>query len=107
MLGEHLGTVALANDPMLEALAAGPDPSVRTRPVDADDVYLPERIQALGQLAAARPDLDILTTDAFLEVGRHRLRRCYGDAFPFVVDDQRSGILERNFIFGLAAVRGR
>src|SRR4029453_13321152 len=30
-----------------------------------------------------------------------------GDAFPFVVDDQRTGILERNFIFGLAAVRRR
>jgi Glycosyl transferase family 2 len=75
--------------------------------LDADDVYLPERIQALGQLAAARPDLDILTTDAFLEVGGRRLRRCYGDAFPFVVDDQRTGILERNFIFGLAAVRRR
>jgi hypothetical protein len=75
--------------------------------LDADDVYLPERIQALGQLAAARPDLDLLTTDAFLEVGGRRLRRCYGDAFPFVVDDQRTGILERNFIFGLAAVRRR
>jgi hypothetical protein len=75
--------------------------------LDADDVYLPERIQALGQLAAARPDLDILTTDAFLEVGGRRLRRCYGDAFPFVVDDQRAGILGRNFIFGLAAVRRR
>jgi Glycosyl transferase family 2 len=75
--------------------------------LDADDVYLPERIQALGQLAAARPDLDILTTDAFLEIGGRRLRRCYGDAFSFVVDDQRTGILERNFIFGLAAVRRR
>jgi Glycosyl transferase family 2 len=75
--------------------------------LDADDVYLPERIQALGQLAAARPDLDILTTDAFLEVGGRQVRRCYGDAFPFVVDDQRAGILERNFIFGLAAVRRR
>jgi hypothetical protein len=75
--------------------------------LDADDVYLPERIRALGQLAAARPDLDLLTTDAFLEVGGRRLRRCYGDAFRFEVDDQRTAILERNFIFGLAAVRRR
>jgi Glycosyl transferase family 2 len=75
--------------------------------LDADDIYLPKRIQALGELAAARPDLDILTTDALLEVGGHTVRRCYGEAFRFVVDDQRTGILERNFIFGLAAVRRR
>lgn len=36
--------------------------------LDADDLYYPERLAALGELAAARPDLDVLTTNADLEV---------------------------------------
>jgi Glycosyl transferase family 2 len=73
--------------------------------LDADDVYLPERLEAFGELAAARPDLDVLTTDAVLELGGTPVRRCYTDELPFEVDDQRAAILERNFVFGLAAVR--
>ena len=73
--------------------------------LDADDTYLPERLEALGELAAARPDLDILTTDAFLEVDGQVRRRCYEGGWTFEVEDQRGAILERNFIFGLAAVR--
>jgi glycosyltransferase involved in cell wall biosynthesis len=73
--------------------------------LDADDVYLPERLEALGELANARPDLDILTTDAYLEVDGRRLRRCYSAGWRFETEDQRRGILERNFVFGLAAVR--
>ena len=73
--------------------------------LDADDVYLPTRLAALGELAATRPDLDILTTDAYLERAGERLRRCYEDDWPFETVDQRRGILERNFVFGLAAVR--
>ena len=73
--------------------------------LDADDVYLPERLAALGRLAAERPDLDILTTDAYLEAAGRVVRRVYTDAWPFAVDDQRRAILERNFIFGHAAVR--
>ena len=73
--------------------------------LDADDVFLPERLEALGELARARPDLDILTTDATLEVDGRVVRRCYTDAFRFEVADQRRGILEQNFVFGLAAAR--
>jgi Glycosyl transferase family 2 len=73
--------------------------------LDADDLYLPERLEALGELAAARPDLDILTTDAFLEVDGTVVRRCYDAGWTFEVDDQRGAILERNFVFGHAAVR--
>jgi glycosyltransferase involved in cell wall biosynthesis len=73
--------------------------------LDADDVFLPGRLAALGELAASRPDLDIITTDAYLEVGGAVVRRCYTDSFAFVFDDQRSGILRENFIFGHAAVR--
>jgi hypothetical protein len=73
--------------------------------LDADDVYLPRRLEALAELAAARPDLDILTTDAYLELGGDVLRRSYTGGFRFITDDQRRGILEDNFIFGHAAVR--
>jgi hypothetical protein len=73
--------------------------------LDADDVFLPERLEALGELAQARPDLDLLTTDAYLEVDGEVVRRCYDDTWTFAADDQRTEILERNFVFGLAAVR--
>ncbi len=73
--------------------------------LDADDVFMPERLEALGELSAARPDLDILTTDAYLEVDGTTVKRCYSEGMRFVVDDQRVGILADNFLFGLAAVR--
>jgi len=73
--------------------------------LDADDVYLPGRLEALGGLAAARPDLDLLTTDAYLEVEGQVVRRVYGDDWTFEVDDQRREIMRRNFVFGHAAVR--
>jgi glycosyltransferase involved in cell wall biosynthesis len=73
--------------------------------LDADDVYLPERLEALTELANARPDLDILTTDAYLVVDGRRVRRNYDRRWRFEVADQRRAILQRNFIFGHAAVR--
>jgi glycosyltransferase involved in cell wall biosynthesis len=73
--------------------------------LDADDAFLPERLEALGELASARPDLDVLTTDALLEVDGSVVRHCYDATWEFEVDDQRAAILERNFVFGLAAVR--
>jgi GT2 family glycosyltransferase len=73
--------------------------------LDADDVYLPQRLEALAELAVARPDLEILTTDAYLELEGEVLNRCYTGGFRFVTDDQRRGILDDNFIFGHAAVR--
>ena len=73
--------------------------------LDADDVYLPRRLEALTALARARSDLDILTTDAYLVVHGRRARRNYGPRWRFDVVDQRRAILQRNFIFGHAAVR--
>ena len=72
--------------------------------LDADDVYLPGRLEALGEAARLRPDLEILVTDAHIEVEGRAVRRAYDDSWPFEVDDQRRGILERNFILGHAAV---
>ena len=73
--------------------------------LDADDVYFPDRLAALRELAQARPDLDILTTDGLLVVGERIVRNNYDRSWTFEVSDQRRAILERNFIFGLAAVR--
>jgi GT2 family glycosyltransferase len=73
--------------------------------LDADDVYLPERLEAMAELSLVRPDLDIFTTDAVLELDNMPIRNCYTDELPFEVVNQRAAILERNFVFGLAAVR--
>src|SRR5215204_1792406 len=45
--------------------------------LDADDVYLPGRIAALSELACARPDLDILTSDAVLVANNRAVKRLY------------------------------
>jgi hypothetical protein len=64
--------------------------------LDADDAYLPERLEALGALAVARPDLDIVTTDALYERQGSVCGRFGGDT-PFEVEDQRAAILGRCF----------
>jgi glycosyltransferase involved in cell wall biosynthesis len=64
--------------------------------LDADDAYLPGRLDALTHLAVVRPDLDILCTDAFLEVER-RPGGTFSEVCAFAITDQRSAILERCF----------
>lgn len=64
--------------------------------LDADDTYLPERLEALAELAVARPDLDILCTDAFLEVDQQVVAK-FVEGCPFALSDQRTAILERCF----------
>lgn len=73
--------------------------------LDSDDLFLPERLKSLGELAAARPDLDLLTTDAWVEVEGERVRRAYEDASAFPLEDQLRRMIDANFVFGLAAVR--
>jgi hypothetical protein len=73
--------------------------------LDADDAFLPRRLEAFSAIAGTRPDLELLTTDAYLEVGGTPIRRCYEAGFSFESGDQRAAILDRNFIFGLTAVR--
>lgn len=73
--------------------------------LDADDVYFPDRLAALSELARVRPDLDILTTDGLLVARGEVIRNVYDDSYRFEVIDQRKAILEHNFVFGLAAVR--
>jgi glycosyltransferase involved in cell wall biosynthesis len=73
--------------------------------LDADDIFFPERLEAIAAAAAARPDLDVITTDAYLEVDGTIVRRCYNRNWRFEVENQRRELLRRNFVFGLAAVR--
>ena len=73
--------------------------------LDADDVFLPGRLEALAEVARERPDVDIFATDAWVELDGRRLRRCYDESWSFEVDDQRTEILRRNFVLGHAAVR--
>jgi len=75
--------------------------------IGADDVFDPERLEALAELALARPDLDILTTDAYVAVADTPFRRFYDETNPFAADDQRAEILQRNFVFGHTAVLRR
>jgi hypothetical protein len=73
--------------------------------LDADDVYLPNRLEAVGRLAALRPDLDILDTDASVVGPDGNVLNRFHDGNPFPIDDQRGEILRRNFVFGHAVVR--
>jgi glycosyltransferase involved in cell wall biosynthesis len=72
--------------------------------LDADDVYRPQRLAVLTELAAARPELDILTTDAELVFGGRSVARLSAQ-MPFVADDQRAGILRACFVGAAPAVR--
>jgi glycosyltransferase involved in cell wall biosynthesis len=73
--------------------------------LDSDDAFLPQRLEVLSGVLVARPDLDILTTDAYIEVDGRVLRRVYSKGWRFDSDDQRAAILRRNFVFGHVAVR--
>jgi glycosyltransferase involved in cell wall biosynthesis len=73
--------------------------------LDADDVLHPAWVEAIGAVAAARPDLDILTSDSYLVHDGVRVRRCYSGGWIFFTGDQPSRILERSFITSIAAVR--
>ncbi len=73
--------------------------------LDADDLFHPRRLEALARLATERPDLDILTTDAVVEADGAPIRHAYHSGWPFPTEDQRAAILDRNFVFGLCAVR--
>jgi hypothetical protein len=73
--------------------------------LDADDSFLPERLEALAELAVARPDLDILTTDAHLRLGDRLVGRYYVHRDEFEAGDQREAILRESFIWPPAVRR--
>ena len=72
--------------------------------LDADDVYGPRRLEVLGELGAARPDLDIVTTDMSLVVDGRVVGR-FNVENPFASVDQRVAILRSCFVGGCPAIR--
>jgi len=72
--------------------------------LDADDRFHPRRIEALAGLAAARPDLDLVTTDARFVVGGEDAGSFLSEN-PFATSDQRLAILRSCFVGGWPAVR--
>jgi Glycosyl transferase family 2 len=74
--------------------------------LDADDAFHPRRIEALGLLAAARPDLDVLVTDARFLVDGRQVGTFY-EHNRFEVVDQRASILGQLFVPWLVARRER
>src|SRR6266545_1453448 len=74
--------------------------------LDADDAYERERLEALGELAAQRPDLDILMTDSLLEADGRPVGR-FSVKTPFAGERQAVEILDRCFIAWPAVRRRR
>ncbi len=74
--------------------------------LDADDRYEPDRLRALGGLAAMRPDLDILGTDAYYQVGDSLAGRFY-EFTAFAAEEQHLAILNRCFVAWPALRRAR
>lgn len=94
----HRGAAAASND--AAAHATGEFVAV----LDADDTWEPQRLRRMGDLAAARPDLDLLTTDAWFVVDAQRRGRFY-ESNVFTIDDQATEILRRTFFFAHVAIR--
>jgi hypothetical protein len=72
--------------------------------LDADDAYHPRRLEAIAALAAARPELDLVTTDARLVVDGEGVGT-FATHTPFVDDGQRTAIFETCFVGGWPAIR--
>ena len=74
--------------------------------LDADDLYYPERLAALAELAAAHPELDVVTTNADLEVDGIVVGRYYPDIATFPADRQAEQVIAHDSaIFGAVAIR--
>jgi Glycosyl transferase family 2 len=70
---------------------------------DHDDTFLPQRLQAIAEAATARPDLDLIATDAVMELDSSPVGT-YKEFNPFPTVDQRTAIL-RGCFFGWPAIR--
>jgi hypothetical protein len=72
--------------------------------LDSDDAYHPRRLEALAALARARPDLDLITTDAAFVVDGDEVGS-FARYTPFETDRQRTAIFESCFVGGWPAIR--
>jgi glycosyltransferase involved in cell wall biosynthesis len=75
--------------------------------LDADDLWLPNRLERVIGFLEDRPDIGFATSDAFFLSDASSERRRYYDELPggFRARDQAYWILDYNFILGMAVVR--
>lgn len=95
---EHRGVRAARNTCL--ALARG----THVVSFDADDLLDPRLLEAYSAALRVRPDLDIVTCDAYLESDGVVFDRYYRGVARFAIDDQRRAVLHQHFIFGFAAM---
>lgn len=72
--------------------------------LDADDIWLPHRLEAVVPVLVARPEIGMVTSNSFvMEETTPTLKQCYGDRrkhpFPAREEDQLDEIALRNFLF--------
>ncbi len=72
--------------------------------LDADDLWLPERLERCIPILTARPEIGLVTSDAYvIDETVRTTKRCYGDRrrypFPAREDEQLDEIARRNFLF--------
>ncbi len=65
--------------------------------LDQDDAFMPRRLEAIAATLAARPDIEIVATDALIEQDGERVINLAAVS-PFSAVDQRTAILERCFL---------
>jgi glycosyltransferase involved in cell wall biosynthesis len=75
--------------------------------LDSDDAYAPERLEELQRLAVARPDLDVLSTDAYFDLGGRTAGKFISSANPFPVVAQGEQILRSCYLLAPALRRAR
>jgi glycosyltransferase involved in cell wall biosynthesis len=72
--------------------------------LDADDLWLPERLDRMVPVLTGRPGIGMVTSDAYvMDETVRTTKRCYGDRrrypFPAHEDEQLDIIAKRNFLF--------
>ncbi len=74
--------------------------------LDQDDAFVPRRLEAISATLAARPDVDIVATDAIVEQGDRRVTTLE-TVNPFPRSDQRTAILHTAIFLWPAVRRAR
>jgi hypothetical protein len=74
--------------------------------LDQDDAFLPRRLEAIAATVAARPDVEVVATDAFIEQDGERVITL-GAVNPFQETDQRMAILHKCFFLWPSVRRSR
>ena len=72
--------------------------------LDQDDHFAPRRLEGIAAAAVQRPDLDVIATDALLEVDGEAIARLQ-EVMPFAAENQRLEILRGAAFFLWPAIR--